>query len=66
MLINRTIQYNRIQCLHCLDVIMSTDDIYNLVWCKCGLVAVGGGVEFLERRGELDLDYQELTTWWDK
>jgi hypothetical protein len=44
----RKIKRNRIQCKHCHDIIESlyTHDFKN---CKCGKIAVDGGLEYLTR-----------------
>jgi hypothetical protein len=44
---------NKIQCKNCKDIIESKTR-HNMVWCKCGKVAVDGGHDYLRRVGELE------------
>jgi len=53
---------NCIMCLHCNDIIVSEDGD-DLRWCKCGKVAIHGGIDYLSRTGEVDKDYEELSIW---
>ena len=39
---------NKIQCKNCKDIIESKTR-HNMVWCKCGKVAVDGGHDYLRR-----------------
>ncbi|AQS09703.1 hypothetical protein CLOBY_18340 [Clostridium saccharobutylicum] len=50
---------NKIQCKKCGDVIESKT-VHDMVWCKCGAVAVDGGKEYLRRTGN-DKDIIELS-----
>lgn len=50
---------NKIQCKKCGDIIESKT-VHDMVWCKCGAVAVDGGKEYLRRTGN-DEDIIELS-----
>lgn len=50
---------NKIQCKKCKDIIESTYT-YDFKYCKCGLVAVDGGKDYLRRIGNFG-DYEELS-----
>lgn len=51
---------NKIKCRHCGDIIESTH-IHDFKWCKCGAVAVDGGLEYLKRSANNPNDYQDLS-----
>ncbi len=53
------ITHNSIKCLNCEDVIKSTYR-HDFKFCKCGSVAVDGGLDYLKRVGHSH-DYQELS-----
>ena len=39
---------NRIKCNHCGDIITS-EHVHDFKWCKCGMVAVDGGRDYMKR-----------------
>ena len=45
---------NRCQCDECKDIIESTH-VHDYVTCKCGAIAVDGGLEYIRRVGQLHL-----------
>ena len=51
---------NKIKCRHCGDVIESTHT-HDFKWCKCGMVAVDGGLEYLKRSANNPNDYYDLS-----
>ena len=51
---------NKIKCRHCGDVIESTHT-HDFKWCKCGMVAVDGGLECLKRSANNPNDYYDLS-----
>ena len=51
---------NKIKCRHCGDIIESTH-VHDFKWCKCGAVAVDGGLEYLKRSANSPNDYQDLS-----
>ena len=57
-----TIRTNKVRCKHCGDVIESKHR-HDFVWCKCGKVAVDGGLSYLKRAFQThpDDDYEELS-----
>lgn len=48
---------NAIQCLKCSEVIVSKH-VHDFKWCKCGSVAVDGGLDYCKRVGD-NADWQE-------
>ena len=50
---------NRIRCNRCGDEIESTHT-HDFKFCKCGAVAVDGGLDYIRREGNLDA-YTELS-----
>lgn len=60
---NKELTLNCIMCLHCNDVIVSDDNVDGLIPCKCGKVAINGGMDYLRRTGVVDKDYEELSIW---
>lgn len=56
---------NAIQCVHCRDVIESKHT-HDFKWCKCGTVAVDGGLSYCKRvfKNSPD-DYIDLSEWED-
>lgn len=50
---------NRIQCVHCKDIIESFH-VHDFKWCKCGKVAVDGGMDYMKRCFAKDGDYIEM------
>lgn len=54
---------NAIQCNHCGDIIESKYT-HEFKWCKCGTVAVDGGLSYTKRcfKNSLD-DYTDLSEW---
>jgi hypothetical protein len=57
---NRLIR-NAAQCLRCNDIIESKHR-HDFVWCKCGAVAVDGGLEYARRVGKQE-DMEDLCEW---
>ena len=53
------IKCNKIQCKLCDDIIESKS-VHDFRWCKCGMVAVDGGKDYLRRVGDLN-DWIELS-----
>ena len=51
---------NKIRCLKCGDTIESVS-VHDFKWCKCGAVAVDGGLEYLKRCFNEPDDYEELS-----
>jgi hypothetical protein len=51
---------NKVKCLHCNDVLVSTDDIPEDT-CSCGVNTIHGGSKFLARTGKKGVDYKELS-----
>ena len=56
------ITLNKIRCLNCGNVIVSTHR-HDFVTCKCGTVSVDGGTDYLRRcfRNSPEEDYEELS-----
>jgi hypothetical protein len=50
---------NRIKCLRCGDIIESKHR-HDFVWCKCGSVAVDGGLDYWRRVGD-PINIEELS-----
>ena len=50
---------NKIKCKKCGDIIESTYR-HDFKFCKCGAVAVDGGIDYLRRLG-YEEDYEELS-----
>lgn len=50
---------NKIRCNKCFDEIESTHT-HDFKFCKCGAVAVDGGLDYIRRIGDLDA-YTELS-----
>lgn len=44
----KRMKINRIKCKHCNDIIESFDQ-HDFKWCKCGKVAVDGGLLYGKR-----------------
>ena len=57
----KKITVNKAQCAVCQDTIESRYR-QDMVWCKCGAIAVDGGKDYIRRGGELELII-ELTTY---
>ena len=51
---------NKIQCLHCKEIIESVHT-HDFRFCKCGTVAVDGGKSYRKRMYNKDTDYIELS-----
>jgi len=51
---------NKIKCLHCCDTLISLYG-HEYTICQCGKVGNSGGKEYLQRIGEADRDYKELS-----
>lgn len=51
---------NKIQCNSCQDIIESLT-VHDFKWCKCGLIAVDGGKEYLRRVYNNSADYTDLS-----
>jgi len=61
------IKINKIQCLHCKDIIESTHR-HDFKWCRCGKVSVDGGNDYLKRSwyGNNPLsNYKELSEYYE-
>lgn len=50
---------NRVLCLKCKDLIFSANR-HDFNYCKCGAVAVDGGMDYLRRVGNRE-DYEEMS-----
>jgi hypothetical protein len=50
---------NRVRCLECNEIIESHTR-HDFVKCKCGNIAVDGGLAYLRRVGNIDR-YEELS-----
>jgi len=48
----RRVTLNRAQCKECKDIVTSYH-VHDYVQCKCGLIAVDGGLEYIRRVGVL-------------
>ena len=55
----KKIQYNKIKCKKCGDIIESTS-VHDFKWCSCRTVAVDGGHEYLERIGNQE-EFEDLS-----
>lgn len=58
----RKIKRNRIQCKHCEDIVESKHQ-HDFKRCRCGAVAVDGGLDYLRRSfpgGEIEDHIYEL------
>ena len=55
----RKILVNKIRCRKCGDIIESKS-VHDFKFCKCELVAVDGGHDYLRRLGELE-DWEDLS-----
>ena len=51
---------NKIRCLHCGEVLISTS-AHDFKMCRCGKCAVDGGHEYLRRCGDKNVDWEELS-----
>lgn len=51
---------NKIQCKHCKDILISTDDVPE-DRCTCGKNKIHGGSKFLARTGKRGIDYKEMS-----
>jgi len=60
---DRELICNKIKCLKCGDIIESKDR-HDFVWCKCGAVAVDGGLEYRKRVGDI-FNIEDLSEWKD-
>lgn len=49
----RKIKSNKIRCRKCGEIIESVS-VHDFKFCKCGAVAVDGGLEYLRRCGSLE------------
>lgn len=58
---SRRIVINRIRCKKCGDVIESTYR-HDFKDCKCGAVAVDGGMDYLRRCGKRE-DWEDMSAW---
>lgn len=56
---------NAVQCLKCDQVIVSTHR-HDFKGCKCGQIAVDGGLEYTRRVGKLDGYVERCAYVWDK
>lgn len=52
---------NRAQCRKCNDTVESKHR-HDMVWCKCGAIAVDGGQDYLRRTGKPS-DIRDLSEW---
>lgn len=55
---------NAIKCLSCQQIIVS-NHVHDFKHCKCGKVAVDGGLEYKRRVGHLDLVQERCGYEWD-
>lgn len=55
----KRIKVNKIQCNKCGDIIESKT-VHDFKFCKCGAVAVDGGLEYLRRCGYKE-DFTDLS-----
>jgi hypothetical protein len=53
------IKQNSARCRKCGDIICSVH-VHDFNWCKCGAIAVDGGLEYLKRVGDLE-NIEELS-----
>lgn len=44
--------FNAVQCAKCDDVVVSTHR-HDFRYCKCGAIAVDGGLDYLKRSGDI-------------
>jgi len=51
---------NKIQCIHCKDIIESTHR-HDYVTCSCGRVSADGGKDYLKRTYKEDGDYIDMS-----
>jgi len=62
------IKRNIIKCLFCEDIIESTH-VHDYIECKCGTVAVDGGVDYLRRMWPpytlAEICYEEMSEFHD-
>lgn len=60
---NKELIKNAIKCNHCGDIIES-EYTHDFKWCKCGTVAVDGGLSYAKRcfKNSTD-DYTDLSEW---
>lgn len=61
----RRIARNRGRCRKCDTTIESTSR-HEMVWCRCGAVAVDGGLEYLRRSATNFNDFEELSEYTDE
>ncbi len=57
---DKKIILNRIKCLHCGDVIVSSYT-HDYKKCSCGKVSVDGGTSYLKRGFQVATDYEEMS-----
>jgi ribosomal protein L37AE/L43A len=55
---------NQVKCNKCGDIIRSRNR-HDMVYCKCGTVAVDGGSWYLKRAFKEEGDYEELSEYFD-
>lgn len=64
MKVKRTkLVFNAVQCGKCNDVVASTHR-HDFRYCKCGAIAVDGGLEYAKRVGDIH-GYQDLSEYED-
>ena len=51
---------NKIQCIHCKDIVESKHQ-HDYVTCSCGKVSTDGGHDYLKRSYHKSVDYIELS-----
>lgn len=56
---------NKIRCNKCDDEIESKS-VHDFKFCKCGAVAIDGGLYYLRRLGKSKNDYTELSLYIDE
>ena len=56
---------NKIQCMHCGDII-SSKTIHDFVTCRCGTVSIDGGHYYLKRSFKYSpRDFIDLSEYWE-
>ena len=56
---NTKLVFNAIQCKQCHELIVSRDR-HDFKWCKCGKVAIDGGLDYISLTGNRE-DYSDLS-----
>lgn len=58
-ILNEKLIKNIIQCNHCLSIIESKHN-HDFKWCKCGAIAIDGGLNYTRRIGDIH-NYTDLS-----